>query len=97
MEEIATDIHKDFYSKRAKAKRIQQLRSLDLTLEKIASCYIKAKRWNRLSPTERIMLELEWTDSAIEILSIGNINVMHSLHYGLRELTPDENDIGGNY
>lgn len=38
------------------------------------------------------MLELEWTDSANELLSIGNNEVMLSIHYRLREKTPEEED-----
>ena len=33
------------------------------------------------------MLELEWIDSANEILSIGNNEVMRSIHYRLRDKT----------
>lgn len=33
------------------------------------------------------MLELEWIDSENEILSVGNNEVMRSIHYRLREKT----------
>jgi hypothetical protein len=59
-------------------------------ISQIIFCYEKAKHWKDLSPTERIMLELGWTDTADELLTFGNIEIMHSIRYRLREQTPEE-------
>ncbi|CAN5281522.1 hypothetical protein BH18THE2_BH18THE2_26540 [soil metagenome] len=79
---------------KATAKKIQWLgrgnRGFSQMLLRIFYCYIKAKHWEDLSPTERILLELEWTDSADGLLSIGNKNIIHSIRYRLREQTPEE-------
>jgi hypothetical protein len=79
---------------KAIAKKIRRLNrgngKLNWILQRIISCHEKAKHWEDLSPTQRIMLELEWTDSTDGLLSIGNMNVMHSIRYRLREQTPEE-------
>jgi hypothetical protein len=59
-------------------------------ISRIIFCYEKAKHWQVLSPTERIMLELGWTDTADELLTFGNTEIMHSIRYRLREQTPEE-------
>lgn len=79
---------------KATAKEIRKIsrgdRNFKLVLLRIISCYEKSKRWEDLSPTERIMLELEWTDSADGLLSIGNTNLLHSIRYRLKEQTVEE-------
>jgi hypothetical protein len=56
------------------------------------SCVKQAKYRNKLSHTERIMLEQKWTDLMLELLRVGNIRVMHSIHYRLREQTTEEDE-----
>jgi hypothetical protein len=51
--------------------------------------------WNNLTPTERIMLETQWTDLMLVLLGLGNSRVMHSLHYRLREQTPEDDELDG--
>jgi hypothetical protein len=81
---------------KAKAKRIHRLsrgkRDLSTILLDIYSCHEWAKDWNKLSSTERIMLEQKWTDLMLELLRTGNIRVMHSIRYRLREQTREEGD-----
>jgi hypothetical protein len=80
---------------KAKAKKIRHLGSrLDLehTLMEIRACYMMTKHWNKLAQAERIMLELRWTDLMLRLLGIGNNDVMHSIHYRLREHTPEEDE-----
>jgi hypothetical protein len=84
------------------AKKIIKLNhenwDFESTLLKLYSCYKKAQHWDDLSPAERILLEIRWTDSADELLTVGNIDVMHSLRYRLREQIPEEDDdISENY
>jgi hypothetical protein len=85
----------DSYHK-ATAKEIRRLsrgdRNFSRRLLRIIFCYEKAKHWEDLSPIERIMLELEGTDSIDGLLSIGNTNIMHSIRYRLREQTPEEDE-----
>jgi hypothetical protein len=79
---------------KARAKKISQLNpngaSINQTLLDIYSCYRRTKHWNKLPHTERILLELRWTDLILELLGIGNGRVMHSLYYKLREQSPEE-------
>jgi hypothetical protein len=65
-------------------------RSLEHTLLEIHACYKTTEYWDKLAPTERIIVEGRWTDLMLELLAVGNRRVMHSLHYGLREKTPEE-------
>jgi hypothetical protein len=82
---------------KATAKKIRRLDrgngELNWILQRITSCLEKAKHWENLSPTERIMLELEWADSLLALLSIGNFLVARSIRYRLREQTPEEDEI----
>ena len=82
---------------KATAKKIRKIsqgnRSFERILLQIMSCHEKAKHWEDLSPTERIMLELEWTDSTDGLLSIGNKKIMRSIRYRLREQTPVEDEL----
>lgn len=84
-------------SPKATAKKIQLLsrgnRDLGRTFSDIYSCAKRAKHWSKLSPAERIILEQKWTDLMLELLTIGNIRIMHSLGYKLREQSPDEDEI----
>jgi hypothetical protein len=86
-------------SSKARAKKIHRLirsiRELGTTLLDIHSCIEQAKHWNKLSPTECIMLEQKWTYLMLELLRIGNIRVMHSLRYKLREQTTEEDELEG--
>jgi hypothetical protein len=86
-------------SSKARAKKIhclgQVIRELATTHLDIYSCIEQAKHWNNISPTERIMLEQKWTDLMLELLRIGNIRVMHSLRYKLREQTTEEDELEG--
>jgi hypothetical protein len=81
---------------KATAKKIRRLHrgngKLNWILQRIISCHEKAKHWEDLSPTERIMLEIEWTDSMDGLLSVGNRKIMHSIRYKLREQTPEEDE-----
>jgi hypothetical protein len=81
---------------KANAKEIRQLKrtngNLSTILWGICSCIERAKQWSKLSPTERIILEQKWTDLMLELLKTGNIRVMHSLRYRLREQIPEEDD-----
>ena len=82
---------------KARAKKIRQLgqgdRNLGMILLDIYYCIELAKHWDKLSPTERIMLEQKWTDSLLALLSIGNFLVTRSIRYRLREQTPEEDKI----
>jgi hypothetical protein len=81
---------------KAIAKKIRRLNrgngNLNWILQRIISCHEKAKHWDDLSPPERIMLELEWADSLLALLSIGNFLVTRSIRYRLREQTPEEDE-----
>lgn len=81
---------------KARAQRIRQLgrgiTHLGMILLDIYSCIETAKNWNKLSLTERIMLEQKWTDLMLKLLGIGNSMLMHSLRYKLREQTPEEDE-----
>lgn len=83
-------------SPKATAKKIQLLsrgnRDLGRTFSDIYSCAERAKYWSKLSPAERIILEQKWTDLMLELLKTGNVRVMHSLRYRLREQTPEEDE-----
>ena len=62
-------------------------------MQDICSCYdLAVRHWNELSSTQRIMLESRWTDCMLRLLGIGNKSVMHSIHYRLREQTPEEEE-----
>jgi hypothetical protein len=88
-------------SSKARAKKIrcldQGIRELGTILLDIHSCIEQTKHWNKLSPTERFMLEQKWTDLMLELLRVGNIRVMHSLRYKLREQTTEEDELEGMY
>jgi hypothetical protein len=81
---------------KATAKKIWRLDrgdgKLNWILQRIISCLEKAKHWDDLSPPERIMLELEWADSLLALLSIGNFLVARSIRFRLREQTPEEDE-----
>jgi hypothetical protein len=81
---------------RARTKKIHRLsqsdRDLGQILSQTMSCYKGVKRWDDLSPVERITLELKWTDLMLTLLSFGNSQVMRSLRYRLREQTPEEDE-----
>jgi hypothetical protein len=81
----------------ATAKNIREIswsnRSFERILLRIISCFEKARRWDDLSPTGRIMLELEWADSLLALLSLGNFLVTRSIRYRLREQTPEEDEL----
>jgi hypothetical protein len=83
-------------SPKATAKKIHRLSrgngDLGTILLDIYSCIEQAKHWDKLSPTERIMLEQKWTDLLLKLLGIGNSRLMHSLCYKLREQTPEEDE-----
>src|SRR5687767_10878014 len=87
-------------SSKARAKKIhclgQGIRELATILLDIHSCIEQAKHWDKLSPTERIILEQKWTDLMLEVLRIGNIRVMHSLRYKLREQTNRRRRVRGD-
>ena len=82
---------------KARAKKIRLLSrgngDLGTILSGICTCVEGAKHWSKLSPTERIILELTWTDLMPGLLKTGNIRVMHSLRYKLREQTPEEDEL----
>jgi hypothetical protein len=84
-------------SPKASAKEIRQLKrtngNLGKTLLDIYSCCERAKRWDKLTPTEHMMLESRWTDLMLMLLFIGNTSVMHNLRYKLREQTPEEDEL----
>jgi hypothetical protein len=81
-------------SPKATAKKIHRLSrgngDLGTILLDIYSCIEQAKHWDKLSPTERIMLEQKWTDFMLKLLGIGNSRLMHSLRYELREQTQEK-------
>jgi hypothetical protein len=56
----------------------------------IYSCHERAKHWKKLSPIERILLELRWTDLVLKLLSVGNTCVMRSIRYSLCEQESEE-------
>jgi hypothetical protein len=83
---------------RAKGIRPVYLSHRDLgtiLLDIYVQCIEQAKHWDKLSPTERIMLEQKWTDLMLGLLRIGNIRVMHGLRYKLREQTTEEDELEG--
>jgi hypothetical protein len=81
---------------KGKVKRIHQIssshRGLQQTLLEIYSCYELATGWEELSPTDRILSESLWTKTMLQLLSIGNSCVMHSIRYRLREQAPEEDE-----
>ena len=82
---------------KATAKKIRKIIRGERILLKIIYCYERAQHWEDLSPTERIILELEWADSLLALLSIGNFLVTRSIRYRLREQTSEEDELeGGN-
>ena len=83
-------------SPKATAKRIHRLSRgtyIRMILSGVCSCIEQAKYWSKLSPTERIVLEQTWTDLMLGLLKTGNIRVMHSLRYKLREQPPEEDEL----
>ena len=82
---------------KARGKRIRRisrnLGNLRTIVLAICSCIERAKSWNKLTPTERITLELKWTDLMLELLRIGNTKLMHSLRYRLREQSIEEDEL----
>lgn len=91
----------DLESSRARAKIIQDLRQynddFDRILLEVYSCYTSARHWENLSSTDRIILECKWTKSILKLLAIGNVEVMRSMRYGLREQTQEEDELEGAY
>lgn len=85
----------DLISK-ARAKKIGQLgrgeSDLGTILLDIYSCIEQAKHWDKLSPTECIVLEQIWTDLLLKLLGIGNSILMHNVRYKLREQTSEETE-----
>jgi hypothetical protein len=81
---------------KARAKEINQLsrdsERLCQTLLDIYSRYRRTIHWNKLPHAEHIQFELRWTELMLELLGIGNNTVMLSLHYKLREQTPEEDE-----
>lgn len=94
---IPCPVNKFVPSPKATAKKIQQLsrgdRDLGMILWGICSCVEQTKHWDKLTPTEHMMLESRWTDLLLMLLSIGNTSVMHSLRYKLREQTSEEDEL----
>jgi len=83
---------------RARAKIIQTLSQcngdFDSILLEVYSCYTSARQWENLSSTDHIILECKWTKSILKLLAIGNVEVMRSIRYRLREQTQEENELG---
>jgi hypothetical protein len=79
---------------KARAKKISQLDPVEsdlcTILLDIYSCVEQATHWDKLSPTERIVLEQKWSDLLLKLLGIRNSRLMHNVRYKLREQTPEE-------
>ena len=58
-------------------------------------CFEAAEHWDNLTPIEKILLEGYSTDKILELIELYNRYVGHSVHYRLREKTPDEEEEQG--
>jgi hypothetical protein len=80
---------------KTRAKKIRQSNRINTNFEqillRIIFCFEKAKHWEDLLPTEKIMLELRWTDSMNALLTVGNYSVMQP-SLSAREQTSEEDE-----
>jgi hypothetical protein len=78
---------------RAKAKRIRRLNGkIRQVLWDLDYCFDAAEHWDDLSPVQKILLEEYSTDKLLELIELYNHHVSHSIHYRLREKTPEEEE-----
>jgi hypothetical protein len=78
---------------KAKAYHIHRLNGkIRHVLWDLDYCFDTAKHWNKLSPVEKILLEEYGTDKLLELIELYNLHVSHSIHYRLREKSPEEEE-----
>jgi hypothetical protein len=82
---------------RARAKRIRRLTSAEkeafYLLSDLLNCVLLGiTYWDRLSDVQKIQLQEYYTSRLLYFLDFGNQYVSRSLHYRLREKTPEEEE-----
>ena len=55
-------------------------------------CFNIGERWDELTPIQKIVVEEYATIKLLELVELYNRHVLRSIHYGLREKTPEEED-----
>jgi hypothetical protein len=80
-------------STKAKARHIQKLKGkASLALWDLGRCFDVGEQWNDLTPVQKIVLEDYGTIKLLELIELYNRYVSHSIHYRLREKTPEEEE-----
>lgn len=76
---------------RVKAKHIRSLnRKARIKLWDMYMCFNIGERWDELTPIQKIVFEEYATIKLLELVALYNRHVLRSIHYGLREKTPEE-------
>jgi hypothetical protein len=91
--EYTTKLNKNI--SRARAKRIRRLNSAEKEAFYLLSDLLNCIRfgimyWDDLSNVQKILLQEHYTNRLLYFLDFGNRYVSRSLHYRLREKTPEE-------
>lgn len=77
----------------AKAQHIRRLNGkVRRVLWDIDYIFDIGEQWNSLTAVQKIMLEVYGTDKLLELIELYNRYVSHSIHYRLREKTPEEEE-----
>jgi hypothetical protein len=82
---------------RARAKRIRRITSTEKEAFHLLSHLLNCIRlgityWDQLSNVQKIQLQEYYTTRLLYFLDFGNRYVSRSLHYRLREKTPEEEE-----
>ena len=78
---------------RVKGKQIQKLNwSVRQALWDLGSCFDIGEQKDRLTSAQKIMLEVYGTEKLLELIELYNRHVSQSIHYRLREKTPEEEE-----
>jgi hypothetical protein len=56
----------------------------------LARCFDIGEQWDELTPVQKMMLEEYGTIKLLELIELYNRQISHSIHYRLREKTPEE-------
>ena len=91
--EYTTKLNKNI--SRARAKRIRRLNSAENEAVYLLSDLLNCIRfgimyWDDLSNVQKILLQEHYTSRLLYLLDFGNRYVSRSLHYRLREKTPED-------
>jgi hypothetical protein len=80
-------------STNAKAKHIRKLNGKARSvLRDLDRCFDIGEHWDELSPVQKITFEEYTTGKLLELVDLYNRNVLRSIHYRLREKTPEEEE-----